>query len=121
MSNPCKWPVYPRGWRRISRKLRDLAGDRCQQCGRETPYLSIHHRGAPYPDGRPGDPGDKHDLRRENLVALCGQCHEAVDHIKKVRARKRLRLARKLDRIAAHRALGVGVGLIVYQEVPSWA
>jgi 5-methylcytosine-specific restriction endonuclease McrA len=41
--------------------------------------LSVHHLGVPYAIDRAGDPSDKHDIRRENLVALCWDCHRAAD------------------------------------------
>jgi hypothetical protein len=64
---------YPRGWPRVRRTIYRLVGGHCERCGR---YVSprrftIHHIGTAYADGRPGDPTDKHDIRRENLVMLC--------------------------------------------------
>lgn len=37
--------------------------------------LTTAHLGVPHPDGRPGDPHDKMDVRPENLAALCQKCH----------------------------------------------
>lgn len=57
--------------------------------------LTVHHRGVPYPDGRPGDPHDKLDVRPENLAALCQRCHLCEDiklhmtNAKRTRIRKR--------------------------------
>lgn len=57
--------------------------------------LTVHHVGAPRPDGTPGDRHDKMDCRDENLLALCQRCHWLADidiHIaksKEARARKR--------------------------------
>lgn len=57
--------------------------------------LTVHHIGVDYPDGSPGNPRDKFDVRPENLVALCQRCHLNADrphHIAKARetrARKR--------------------------------
>lgn len=41
--------------------------------------LTVHHKGVPYPDGTPGDPGNKFDNRDENLEALCQFDHFAAD------------------------------------------
>jgi hypothetical protein len=55
--------------------------------------------GAAYDNGKSGDPHDKHDLRRENLVALCDRCHFQADlpllieHQRKERLRQCGRLA----------------------------
>ena len=57
--------------------------------------LTVAHLGTAHADGRPGDKHDKHDVRDENLAALCQKCHLALDrddHIrnaKTTRARKR--------------------------------
>ena len=57
--------------------------------------LTVHHIGVPYPDGRPGDPHDKMDVRPENLVALCQRCHLLADlpihmqHAKETRRKKK--------------------------------
>jgi hypothetical protein len=109
---------YPHNWHKVSKKLRDLTG-RCELCGveYEPKKLSVHHKGAPYPDGRPGDPRDKHDLRLCNLSVICLWCHDALDgtlHIGKTKAKQR---QRRRERLARHRALGVGTGLVLYQEV----
>jgi hypothetical protein len=99
---------YPRNWRKVSRTLRRVVGERCEWCGRgkgelhpdgKLVTISVHHVGAAYADGTPGDPHDKHDLRRENLVALCDRCHFQADlpllfaHKRKKRLRERGRLA----------------------------
>lgn len=112
------YPKYPRCWRKASRLIRfKLARGCCQWCGKESSTLSVHHVGAPYPDGRPGDPRDKHDLRLENLVALCFECHDGVEHIGKIRDKQKRRKARRRARTAAHRALGIGTGLQVCSPV----
>lgn len=41
--------------------------------------LTVHHLGAQFPDGTPGDPHDKMDCRDENLVACCQRCHLLLD------------------------------------------
>lgn len=99
---------YPRNWKKASRTIRKAAGYRCEWCqmgaGERHPdgrvvTLSVHHQGAAYADGTPGDPHDKHDLRRENLIALCDRCHFQADlplliaHKRNERLRQRGRLA----------------------------
>lgn len=41
--------------------------------------LTVAHIGAPKEDGTPGDKHDKHDVREENLRALCQRCHLVLD------------------------------------------
>lgn len=56
--------------------------------------LSVAHLGTPHPDGRPGDKHDKHDVRPENLAALCQSCHlvyDRADHIAHARENRRAR------------------------------
>lgn len=65
---------YPNSWPKVAQVLKHVARYRCERCGAEGD-LSVHHVGAPFADGRPGDPRDKHDLRRENLQVLCRSCH----------------------------------------------
>ena len=87
--------LYPAGWARISERIRfGRARGRCEWCGaahgRQHPQtdsmvvLTTAHLGTPFPDGRPGDKTDKHDVRAENLAALCQWCHlnyDRADHI----------------------------------------
>jgi hypothetical protein len=102
-------PNYPRCWPRVSRIIRRLARGRCAWCHERCHMweLSVHHLGAPYADGKPGDPHDKHDIRRENLVALCWDCHRMADApiFERYKQRKGQR--------KQHASLGVGTGLIV--------
>lgn len=94
---------YPPGWRKISRVIRRVAGNRCERCGvaNGVPLpsgragrvvLTVAHLGVPLATGtgwRPGDKHDKHDVRRENLQALCQACHlreDLDDHIAHARA-----------------------------------
>jgi hypothetical protein len=81
---------YPSSWRKVSLTIRRLAGWRCEWCqienGAPLPsgragrvVLTVAHLGTPYADGRPGDKHDKHDIRRENLAALCARCHLKFD------------------------------------------
>jgi hypothetical protein len=79
--------------------------------------LSVHHIGVPRPTGcgwKNGNPLDKHDLRRENLAALCWRCHSAADEPLKLKCEAK-RAKREMKR-AAHQALGVGTGLVVYEQ-----
>ena len=97
---------YPKDWEAISRRVRfERAGGKCEQCGAVNgePHpltgsrvvLTVHHIGAPHPDGTPGDPHDKMDVRDENLIALCQRCHLLADlpihmaNAKATRQRKR--------------------------------
>ena len=51
-------------------------------CGQPCNTLSVHHIGAPLATGtgwKRGNPCDKHDVRRENLAALCWTCHSTAD------------------------------------------
>lgn len=103
-------PKYPSNWKRVSRTLRKAVGH-CEQCNFPD-KLSVHHKGEPYPDGRPGNPKDKHDLRRENLIVLCFKCHDEIDDIKTVTRSFRKMKKRKQAKIEVHRALGIGTGLV---------
>ncbi len=100
---------YPRNWKRASRTMRRVIG-RCERCGAKDVPLSVHHRGLPYADGKPGNPHDKRDLRRENLQVLCLSCHWVVDL---PRWKRHLRREQQRER---HAALGVGTGVVLYQS-----
>lgn len=58
--------------------------------------MSVHHVGVDRPDGTPGDPHDKLDVRPENLLALCAVCHLRrdlpihVQHAAETRRRTRI-------------------------------
>jgi len=112
MSKDCRWPKYPRAWKRISRTIRRLANGRCERCGQSSEQLSVHHLGVPYADGTPGNPEDKHDIRRENLICTCLACHESYEPITRISARRRLKKARRRAKLEAHQALGIGTGLV---------
>ncbi len=73
---------YPSNWKKVSLLIRALADGHCQNCGELCEHLSVHHIGVACADGRPGDPRDKHDLRRENLIALCFTCHDSLENIR---------------------------------------
>lgn len=95
---------YPSDWPAISRQVRDSAGNRCEWCGaaNHEPHpvtgsrvvLTVAHLGTPHPDGRPGD---KHDVRRENLAALCQACHLRYDHADHVRHAAETRRRRRVE------------------------
>jgi len=99
-------PKYPRSWRKVSLIIRRLANGRCTWCNAKCLTLFVHHLGVHYANRRPGDSQDKHDIRRENLVALCWDCHHVADAQTYERCR-----ARKARR-EQHRSLGIGTGLI---------
>ena len=100
---------YPHNWPKVSRTIRRIAGWQCEWChipnGVPLPsgragnvVLTVAHLGAPLATGngwRPGDKHDKHDVRRENLAALCQACHLRFDlddhiaHARATRARKK--------------------------------
>lgn len=97
---------YPSSWPKVSRIIRRIAGNRCEWChiengvplpsGRKGKVvLTVAHLGTPYADGKPGDKHDKHDIRRENLAALCQACHlrydleDHIQHAKATRIRKK--------------------------------
>jgi 5-methylcytosine-specific restriction endonuclease McrA len=105
---------YPDCWLKVRRAIYRVTAGHCERCGR---YVSqrrytIHHIGAPYADGRPGNPADKHDIRRENLAMLCEQCHCEIEPFRAVmnKVEKKRKSKRKL-----HAALGIGTGLVVVQ------
>jgi hypothetical protein len=103
-------PNYPPCWPKVSQIIRRLAQGRCEHCRRRCALweLSVHHLGTLYADGRPGDPQEKHDIRRENLVALCLECHRAAD------APTTARYQECKARREQHRSLGVGTGLVLF-------
>ena len=95
---------YPSSWPKVSRTIRRIAGWKCEQChihnGAILPsdgkvVLTVAHLGTPFAHGRPGNKHDKHDVRRENLAALCQRCHLSLDledhiqHARKTRSRKK--------------------------------
>ncbi len=107
---PMNRKLYPRNWPKISASIRfGRAQGRCEWCevkdGDPHPVtgsvvvLTVAHLGVAWPDGRPGDKTDKHDVRPENLVALCQRCHlnfDRADHIEAARAgREQRRLLRE--------------------------
>lgn len=110
---------YPICWPRASLLIRQLADGHCERCGLACNNLSVHHQGAPFANGKPGNSRDKHDLRRENLIALCFSCHDELDHIRIVRKKYKQRKAKRAAKREAHQALGIGTGLIATQDAPS--
>lgn len=69
---------YPANWSKASWTLRRSVGFRCELCG-SSRGVACHHKGTPFADGRPGNRHDKHDLRRENLIVLCRDCHDQAE------------------------------------------
>ncbi|MBV9690538.1 MAG: hypothetical protein JO202_12625 [Ktedonobacteraceae bacterium] len=107
---PMDMSRYPSNWRKVSLTIRRVAGWRCEWCkienGAPLPsgragkvVLTVAHLGTPYADGRPGNKHDKHDIRRENLAALCQACHlrydldELIQHARETRGRKKIESA----------------------------
>ena len=97
---------YGSNWKKVSLTIRRIAGNRCEFCGiangvalpsgrKGRVILTVAHLGVDYL-GRPGsgNPHEKHDVRRENLRALCQKCHltydidEHVANARKTRLRK---------------------------------
>jgi|SRR6266496_2437068 len=111
-------PPYPGNWGKVTQVLRRVVGC-CEQCG-TTQRLTIHHQGVPRPTGdgwRPGCPHDKHDLRRENLRILCTNCHDEIEPCRTwIRERKFRRRCERRAKRDMHRALGIGTGLVLYEE-----
>jgi len=80
---------YPPAWKVISLRIREREVWRCKFCaaaqGEAHPdtgsrvILTVAHLGVRHPDGRPGNPHDKLDVRDENLAALCQRCHLKYD------------------------------------------
>ena len=78
---------YPANWDEIASRIKDQAGWKCEQCGKQCRF--------------PGEEFDTHkrtltcahinhvemDCRPENLVALCPRCHLAYDQTRKVMQR----------------------------------
>lgn len=91
---------YPADWDAIATEVKDQAGWKCEQCGRQCRF--------------PGDRFDTHkrtltvahinhvesDCRPENLVALCPRCHLAYDQARRVLQRlatKRIKSVNNLE------------------------
>ena len=87
---------YPADWEEISYAIRfGRARGHCEgtarypdcraEHGKRHPetgsivVLTTAHLGVVRPDGSPGDPHDKMDVRPENLAALCQRCHLDLD------------------------------------------
>lgn len=70
--------------------------------------LTVHHIGVDKPDGTPGDPHDKMDVRDENLAALCQRCHFIADlpiHIEKARLTRAEKKQQRLEATGQMRLL----------------
>lgn len=100
---------YGDNWEKVSRTIRRIAGNCCEWCGipngaplpsgrKGKVVLTVAHLGASRPDGVgwvDGSKHDKHDVRRENLAALCNKCHltydlpDHIQHAKETRQRKK--------------------------------
>jgi hypothetical protein len=102
----CEWCGAPNG-EVITRDRRDPktwsvvtgCGDNEADDGVKTTLivLTVAHLGAAHADGSPGDKHDKHDVRRENLAALCQACHLAYDLDDHVRNAAETRRRKKIE------------------------
>lgn len=122
MSHSINKGKYPSNWKKVSRLIRGLAQGTCEWCHKPSRTLSVHHVGAPRPNGRKWTKGnhcDKHDLRRENLVAICFECHDQVEQIGAIAHNQKKRKKRRQAKLAAHRALNIGTGLIMLETIPA--
>ena len=106
---PINYKLYPSNWHEISRRLRfERAKNHCEWCGAENykPHpitgsvvvLTVAHLGIAKPDGAPGSKADLHDVREENLAALCQKCHLDFDRDDHLRRRFENRRAARLAR-----------------------
>ena len=57
--------VYPENWSEISRSLKEKHNFTCQECGKQSPLVQVHHKN-----------GLKCDCRESNLEVLCYNCHQ---------------------------------------------
>ena len=101
---PVDWKRYPKNWKRVRAVIMRRAGGRCEWCGAENykpnpvtgskVVLTTAHLGEPFAQN--GDKHDKHDIRAENLAALCQRCHlnydrdEHRENARRNREKKRL-------------------------------
>lgn len=69
--------------------------------------LTVHHIGVPYPDGRPGNPHDKMDVRPENLIAVCQRCHLILDKEIHIANRKKTIARKKAEKTTAQGQLSL--------------
>lgn len=113
---PMRKSDYPDNWDKVSLTIRRIARWRCEWCGipNGVPLpsgrdglvvLTVAHLGAPLATGdrgwRPGNKHDKHDIRRENLAALCQKCHLCFDLDDHIAAAKATRARKKRERALA--------------------
>ena len=104
---PVDWKRYTRNWSRVLRVIMRRSRGRCEWCdaanGEPHPItssrvvLTTAHLGEPFATG--SDKHDKHDIRAENLAALCQRCHlnhDRDEHAANARAtRERKRAERE--------------------------
>jgi hypothetical protein len=117
---------YPSNWRKVSLTIRRLAGWRCEWCqienGAPLPsgragkvVLTVAHLGTPYADGTPGNKQDKHDIRRENLAALCQACHLRYDLDEHIQYARETRYRKKIE------AFQIAGQLSLFPDLPLFA
>jgi len=94
---PIDYSEYPDNWHEISKRIRfERAGNKCEWCGAKNrmPHpvtgsmvvLTVAHLNH-----------EKHDVRDENLAALCQRCHLGYDAKRHAYNRKYGRDTRKLN------------------------
>lgn len=113
MAKMLRYNKYPRNWRKVTKVIRRLANNQCELCG--APGHSVHHVGASFECGLPGNKRDKHDIRKCNLQLLCYSCHDRLDN-GALTFYARLR-ARGKNKRAAHRSLNIGTGLVPLRPI----
>ena len=66
--------VYPKDWNEIAQRLKEKHNYTCQECGKQSPLVQVHHKN-----------GLKNDCRETNLEVLCYDCHQAKHNHKIMR------------------------------------
>lgn len=78
---PMEREKYPDGWERIAREVKDEAGWRCDECGKQCRKLGetfdTHRRTLTV--SHVDHDHDPSNCSRENLRALCAPCHLRYD------------------------------------------
>lgn len=64
-------------WQRLATEMKHQAGYMCQQCGRVTPRLAVHHI-RPVESARTDEEMEALCFRRSNLQVLCYDCHASI-------------------------------------------
>ena len=86
MERPPEYDKYIKSaqWRKISKLIKEKAGNKCAHCGHGSSRLEVHHKTYErFGHEREGD-----------LEALCPKCHEAADKKREVERKARGLVAR---------------------------